>query len=103
VWFHIYHTTTTNLDKLYQNKVTSISDKDFPPKITPHAPAHFARYIKKEEYFTNCMHKELKHQFIRLNVIQLTVAGEATSKSMGSKIKFVVLASWMISPLFKQS
>ena len=33
----------------------------------------------------------------------LTVAGDATSKSKGSKIKFVVGASWMISPLFKQS
>jgi len=31
------------------------------------------------------------------------VAGEATSKSIGSKIKLVVAASWMISPLLRQS
>lgn len=34
---------------------------------------------------------------------RLTVAGEATSKSIGSKIKFVVGASWMISPDIRQS
>lgn len=33
----------------------------------------------------------------------LTVAGEATSRSIGSKIKFVVGESWMISPDIKQS
>ena len=32
-----------------------------------------------------------------------TVAGEATSRSMGSNIKLVVGASWIISPLIKQS
>ena len=32
-----------------------------------------------------------------------TVAGDATSKSMGSKIKLVVGASAMISPLFRHN
>lgn len=34
---------------------------------------------------------------------ELTVAGEATSRSMGSNIRLVVLASWMISPLIRHS
>ncbi len=32
-----------------------------------------------------------------------TVAGEATSRSIGSKIKLVVGESWIISPLIRQS
>ena len=35
--------------------------------------------------------------------MKLTVAGEATSKSMGSNMRLVVLASWMISPLIRHS
>lgn len=39
--------------------------------------------------------------FVRKN--ELTVAGEATSKSIGSNIRLVVDANWIISPLFRQS
>lgn len=38
-----------------------------------------------------------------LLVSEFTVAGDAASKSIGSKTKFVVGASWMISPLMRHS
>ena len=34
---------------------------------------------------------------------RLTVAGDACSRSAGSKMRFILLLIWMISPLIKQS
>lgn len=39
----------------------------------------------------------------KLNKCSLTVAGEATSRSMGSKIRLICGDIWMISPLMRQS
>lgn len=49
---------------------------------------------------------ELKHLalFVSLTfACHLTVAGEATSRSMGSKIRLICGDIWMISPLMRQS
>lgn len=83
--------------------MTDISDafvERIRANIGSDALTHFTIKQKRNIERQIAVGKELNNRTI--NGI-LTVAGEATSKSMGSKIKLVVFANWMISPLFKQS
>ena len=47
--------------------------------------------------------KTLCHYQMSCSLVIHTVAGEATSRSMGSKMRLVVGASWIISPLIRHS
>lgn len=85
---HTWFRFTSNLKSSYKATILENNIKLNQIKSSQVKSNRASRLSHLESYFCNKV---------------LTVAGEATSKSIGSKIKFVVEANWMISPLFKQS
>lgn len=61
-------------------------------------------FLQKPNTYEKCFENdEFGMNNLAIYDLQFTVAGEAASRSIGSNIRFVVGASWMISPDIRQS